>query len=70
MASFHSCRVASGKPSPALTLMRSALYGVSPADLHHSAIATLILVGCILAAGYLPARRASRIEPMEALRHE
>jgi len=54
----------------ALTLIRSALYGVSPADLQHSAIATLVLVGCILAAGYLPARRASRIEPMEALRHE
>ena len=54
----------------ALTLIRSALYGVSPADLQHSAIATVVLVGCILAAGYLPARRASRIEPMEALRHE
>jgi predicted lysophospholipase L1 biosynthesis ABC-type transport system permease subunit len=54
----------------ALTVIRSALYGVSPADLQHSAIAALILVGCMLAAGFVPARRASRIEPIEALRHE
>ena len=54
----------------ALMLIRGALYGVSPADLRHSVVATVILVGCILAAGYVPARRASRIEPMDALRHE
>jgi predicted permease len=51
-------------------LIGSALYDVSPADLQHSAVATLILVACIMAAGYAPARRASRIEPVDALRHD
>jgi predicted permease len=54
----------------ALRLMGSALYDVSPADPRHSAVATLILVASIMAAGYAPARRASRIEPMDALRHD
>jgi macrolide transport system ATP-binding/permease protein len=54
----------------ALRLIGSALYGVSPVDPTHSAVATIILLGCIMAAGYAPARRASRIEPIEALRHD
>ncbi len=54
----------------AMQLIKSALYGVSPADPTHSALATIILLGCIMAAGYAPARRASRIEPIEALRHD
>jgi len=54
----------------ALRLIGSALYDVSPADPQHSAVATLILAACITAAGYAPARRASRIEPVEALRHD
>jgi predicted permease len=54
----------------ALRLIRSALYGISPADPWSSAGAAVLLLVCMLAAGYVPARRASRIEPVEALRHE
>jgi ABC-type antimicrobial peptide transport system permease subunit len=51
-------------------LIRSALYGIGPVDVKDSSIAALTLVASLLAAGYAPARRASRIEPLEALRHE
>ena len=34
------------------------------------AAAVLTMVGATILAGYLPARNASRIDPMAALRHE
>jgi predicted permease len=51
-------------------LVRAMLYGLTPTD-----PATLIGTACLLfamalAAAYGPARRASRIDPMQALRHE
>lgn len=54
----------------ALRLLGSALYDVSPADPQYSAIAALVLFICIAAAGYAPALRASRIDPMETLRRD
>jgi predicted lysophospholipase L1 biosynthesis ABC-type transport system permease subunit len=54
----------------ALRAIASALYGVNPADFRYSSAAGLVLVASMLAAAYVPARRASRIEPVEALRHE
>ncbi|MFZ0758649.1 MAG: ABC transporter permease [Candidatus Sulfotelmatobacter sp.] len=51
-------------------LMASQLYGVGGYDVLALATATLVLGLCATAAGFLPARRAASIEPMEALRME
>jgi predicted permease len=50
--------------------VRSLLYGIEPTDPVAIAIAIAALVTCGLAAGLIPARRASRIDPMVAVRHE
>ena len=50
--------------------LKSLLYGVHPLDTAAIAGATLVLLICAALAGWLPARRASAIEPMEALRNE
>ena len=46
------------------------LYGVSPADPVTYLLATAILLAASLLAALLPARRASRVSPMVALRAE
>jgi ABC-type antimicrobial peptide transport system permease subunit len=54
----------------ATRLIASQLYGVNPADPQNATAAALILIACLGVAGYLPARRASRIDPIRALRQE
>jgi ABC-type antimicrobial peptide transport system permease subunit len=51
-------------------LMTSLLYGVAPTDPITFAAVSALLVVVALAASYIPARRAMRVEPMVALRHE
>jgi predicted permease len=51
-------------------LIDSQLYGVAPQDPLTLALAAGLLVLVALSASYLPARRASRLDPMAALRQE
>jgi predicted permease len=50
--------------------LRSLLYGLKPSDPGTLIFAAFLLLGAALAAGWAPAWRASRVQPMEALRHE
>jgi len=51
-------------------LMRSLLFNVSPTDPATLATIALLLSAVALLACWLPARRATKVDPMEALRHE
>jgi ABC-type antimicrobial peptide transport system permease subunit len=46
------------------------LYELKPNDPLTIGLATLVLMVIALIAGYLPARRAARVDPMVALRDE
>jgi predicted permease len=49
---------------------RSMVFGLSPTDPTVFLVAASILASAALVAGWLPARRAARIDPVIALRHE
>ena len=51
-------------------VLESILYGVTTDDLPAFVAGPLVLVVAALAACWLPARRAGRVEPMQALRFE
>jgi len=51
-------------------LVKSMLYGIQPNDPATILGSVAILLTVALAASWIPARRAARVQPMEALRHE
>ncbi len=54
----------------ATRLVASQLYGVSPSDPVTIVVATFGILFIALLSGYLPARRAVRVDPLRALRYE
>jgi ABC-type antimicrobial peptide transport system permease subunit len=51
-------------------LLADFLVGVTPTDPLTYAVVSTLLIMVALLAGYLPARRATRVNPMITLRHE
>jgi len=49
---------------------KSLLFGVTPMDPGSIGAALVVLASAALVAAYLPARRASRLDPLHALRHD
>jgi predicted permease len=51
-------------------VLRSMLFGLAPTDPATITVASLAMLALAIVAGYIPARRASRVEPMTALRSD
>jgi predicted permease len=62
-AGYPAARAASG-------LVSSMLFGVTPSDPATMMAAAGVLTAAVFLASYLPARRASRVNPLVVLRHE
>ena len=64
--------IALGLPAAwwASRLISTMLYGLKPTDPVTIATSVLVLAGAGILAGFLPAHRASRVEPMAALKYE
>jgi ABC-type lipoprotein release transport system permease subunit len=53
-----------------MRLLTALLYEVPPADPTVFALLAFVLLAVTLLAGYLPARRAARVDPISTLRAE
>ena len=64
--------VAFGLPAALATtqLIASLLFGLAPTDLVTIFLATSLMITVAALAGYITARRASRVDPMTVLRRE
>lgn len=65
------CGFAAGAVFAAITtrLLRSLLYGIPPGDITSYAIVSGVVIACGVLATYIPAARATRVEPVVALRN-
>lgn len=64
--------IAIGVPAAigATRLIASQLFGLSAADPVTLVVAPLVLAAVAMVAGFLPARKASKVNPLIALRYE